>query len=439
MNQTENELLVSAIQDEFIAYVQAMNPKWVIPDFHKEICNAISQGLNCIISLPPDHAKSTIASVLFSTWYWGKNPDKKIILAVGSPKLVSVFAIQIRRILESELYKEVFQLRLRHDSDGTTIKHSIQGGSLMIVTKGQGISGLRADLVLFDDIISSAQEAMSQVNRDSAWRFITQDLFTRCTPNAQKIGIGTRWHDDDVLSRLESNSEFKYFKNIRYKAIENGKALWPERHDIPDLNSIRNLIGTRMFEALYQQNPVPQEGGLFKRKWWQFYEELPITTRIIQSWDCAQKVGITNDYSVCTTWGETNSGYYLIDLWRQKVEAPQLEQSAISLFSKHRPNVVIIEDKSSGSSLIQTLRQKTRIPVIAYDPKSRDKEVRASAATPMVEAGKIYLPQNANFTEDFILELERFPQAEHDDLVDSFSQFVEFIRTPQRQLRAAWI
>jgi predicted phage terminase large subunit-like protein len=436
----DEELLTQAIREELTAYIQAMNPSWDIPEFHKDICYHLTSRENCIISLPPDHAKSTIATILFATWYWGNNPDKKIIIALGSPKLVSTFAIQIRRQIETPLFQQTFTLRIRPDSDGTTIKHSDQGGSLIIVSKGQGISGLRADLIIFDDIIASATEAMSQKNRDSAWRFITQDLFTRATPNAQKIGIGTRWHDDDVLSRLESNIEFKDYRNIKYKAIsDDNKALWPERHNLESLTSIKNLIGSQMFEALFQQNPVPIEGSLFKRKWWQFYEEAPNFTRIIQSWDCAQKVGITNDFTVCTTWGESSNGYYLLDVWRQKVEAPQLEQAAQTMFNKFRPMAVIIEDKSSGSSLIQSLRQKTRIPVIPYDPKQKDKQVRSSAATPLVESGKIYLPLNAPFVEDFIIELERFPFDKHDDQVDSFSQFVEFIRTPSRQLRAAWI
>jgi len=437
---TENEFLRELIRDEFVGFVQAINPKWKIPSFHEDMFDALTSKKNCTISLPPDHSKSTIASVLFPTWYWGKNPSHKIIIAVGSPKLVSVLSIAIRQILEHPIYRDVFKLELRTDSDSVSMKHNTQGGSLTVVSKGAGIAGLRADLIIFDDIVSSAEEAMSQNNRDSAWRFITQDLFTRATPGARKIGIGTRWHQDDVICRLERNHEFKDFINIKFKAInDKGEALWPERHDIKDLTSTRNIIGSSAFEALYQQNPIVQEGGLFKRKWWQFYQELPHTLRIIQSWDCAQKVGITNDFTVCTTWAETRTGYYLMDVWRQKVEAPQLEAAAQSLYNKFNPSTVIIEDKSSGSSLIQSLRQKTRMPIIAYDPKSRDKEVRASAATPMVEAGKVFLPLNASFTEDFMTELERFPLTDHDDQVDSFSQFIDYVRVPQRQLRAAWV
>lgn len=440
MTMKENDLLIACIKDEFAAFTQAMNPKWIIPSFHFDIFAALTSNKNCTISLPPDHSKSTIASVLYPAYYWGLNPEKKIIIAVGAPKLVSVISIQLRQIFEHPIFKAVFNLRLRTDSDSTTMKHSLQGGSLTVISKGQGISGLRADLIIFDDLFASAAEAMSQTNRDSTWRFLTQDLFTRATPNARKIGIGTRWHDDDVLFRLEKNPEFKDFTNVKFKAInDKGEALWPERHNLEDLKSIKNIIGSQAFEALYQQNPIPQEGGLFKRKWWQFYQELPHITRFIQSWDCAQKVGITNDYSVCSTWAEGRNGYYLVDLWRQKVEAPQLEAASIALFNKYNPAAVVIEDKSSGSSLIQTLRQKTRIPVIAYDPKARDKEVRASAATPLVESGKIFLPLNASFTEDFITEMERFPLTEHDDQVDSFSQFAEFIRSPARQLRAAWV
>lgn len=436
----EEELLKQVIKEEFLAFVQATHPDWNIPEFHKKICAVLQSKQNCVISLPPDHAKSTIASVLFTTWFWGNNPDKKIILAVGAPRLVSTFAIEIRRTMEMPIYRETFSIELRHDSDAVSRANSIQGGSLNIISKGAGIAGLRADLIIFDDITASAAEAKSQNNRDYSWDFITRDLFTRATPGAQKIGIGTRWHEDDVLCRLEKNKEFKDFKNIKYPAINSeNKALWPERHDLNDLLSTKEIIGSQAFEALYQQNPLPSEGGLFKRQWWKFYRELPIPERIIQSWDCAQKVGITNDFSVCSTWAVTKQGYYLIDLWRQRVEAPQLEQAAISLHSKYNPHVVLIEDKSSGSSLIQSLKQKTRMPIIPYDPKQKDKQVRASAATPIVEAGKIYLPESAPFVEDFIQECERFPNTQHDDQVDSFTQMIEFFRTPTRNLRATWI
>jgi predicted phage terminase large subunit-like protein len=137
---------------------------------------------------------------------------------------------------------------------------------------------------------------------------------------------------------------------------------------------------------------------------------------------------LTNDYSVCATWAETENGYYLLDLWRNKVEMPELERAIVQQYNRYQPNAVVIEDKSSGIGVIQTLRQKTRLPIIAYDPKMRDKESRAASATPTVEAGNCYLPENAPWVEEFISEHERFPNSEHDDMCDTSSMMVEYMK-----------
>lgn len=149
--------------------------------------------------------------------------------------------------------------------------------------------------------------------------------------------------------------------------------------------------------------------------------------RIIQSWDTAQKDKIgRNDPTVCTTWGISPVHFYLLDVYVKHMEYPDLLQAAKDQAGKWLPSGVLIEDKSSGTSLIQDLRRSTRLPVIAIDPKGRDKIDRAEAVTGLFESGRVLLPESAPWVADYVSELTLFPVGANDDRVDSTSQFLEY-------------
>jgi len=207
------------------------------------------------------------------------------------------------------------------------------------------------------------------------------------------------------------------------------KALWPERYPIDVLQNIRSTIGGRAFESLYQGNPTIAEGNIIKREWWKYYTERPNFSRIIHSWDTAFKAKTENDYSVCTVWGETKSGYYLLDVWRQRVEYPELKRAAIALHGRDKANAVLVEDKASGQSLIQELIRDTILPVLPIKVDS-DKISRVNAVSPLIEAGKVLLPEYAPWLHDYIEELSSFPTGEHDDQVDSTTQFLSWATLP---------
>jgi len=204
-------------------------------------------------------------------------------------------------------------------------------------------------------------------------------------------------------------------------------ALWPERYPLEVLENIRSSIGSRAFESLYQGNPTVAEGQIIKREWWRYFREPPQFARIIHSWDTAFKDKTQNDYSVCTVWGETQNGYYLLDVWRAKVEFPELKRVAMALDARDKPSAVLVEDKASGQSLIQELQRDTKIPVIPFKVDS-DKVARVYAITPLIEAGRVFLPENAPWLFDYIEELSAFPNATHDDQVDSTTQVLSFMR-----------
>jgi len=192
-------------------------------------------------------------------------------------------------------------------------------------------------------------------------------------------------------------------------------------------------MGAYNFAGQYQQDPAPPEGGLVRREWFPQYPAEGIKFDIkIQSWDIALKTGQLNDWSVCTTWGRTaDDRYFLIDVYRAKLEFPALVGQVEAQYRKHRPHNILVEDAASGTSLIQSLQRGTSMPIKAITPKA-DKVTRLNILTGLIESGQVILPPDAPWLDDFLLEITRFPNGKHDDQVDSFTQGLEYLRSAIR-------
>jgi predicted phage terminase large subunit-like protein len=208
-----------------------------------------------------------------------------------------------------------------------------------------------------------------------------------------------------------------------------GEALHPERDLLKTYQQIREIIGEYNFQSQYQQNPTAREGGLIKRAWLKYYVQLPKDIfYIFQSWDTANKIGETNSYSVCTTWGLCDQNFYLIDVHRERLTYPQLKRKAGELFRQYQPSKVLIEDKASGISLIQELKEEGIYCVEAYKPApGSDKFSRMGVQSIKFERGRVYLPTEAPWLDDYIREITGFPGSKHDDQVDSTSQALEVL------------
>ena len=165
--------------------------------------------------------------------------------------------------------------------------------------------------------------------------------YTRLMPGGAIIIIQTRWHENDLAGWLLRDHASENWDVLRLPAIaeqdegfrKEGEALWPEKFPLPELERIRTAMGGRAWASLYQQRPAAAEGAIFKRDWWQFFSPpLPVKfDQIVQSWDTAFKIGTENDFSVSTTWGVASDGYYLLHLWRRRVEFPELKRVLASL------------------------------------------------------------------------------------------------------------
>ena len=308
------------------------------------------------------------------------------------------------------------------------------GGGLRAVGVGSGVTGRGADLIIVDDPVKSREEANSQAYRDRVFDWWTDDLYTRLEPDAAIVLILTRWHMDDLAGRVLASEDAPNWTVVSLPAFaeandplgrSEGEALCPERFDEEAVAKIKAVQGSS-FEALYQQRPSALEGAIFKREWWRYYREAPKFNRIVQSWDTAFKIGHDNDYSACTTWGEADAGWYLIDRWKRRVEFPALKAMAATLGEQFKPSVVLVEDKASGQSLIQELKRDTRLPILAIKVDS-DKVSRAYAVTPSIATGRVFLPESAPWLVDYVDCMANFPNAAYDDDVDSTTQALNYM------------
>ena len=191
----------------------------------------------------------------------------------------------------------------------------------------------------------------------------------------------------------------------------------------------KKVNGSYFFSAQYQQEPTPPGGGMIKWDWFRFYEEVPAmepNDRIIQSWDTASKAEELHDYSVCTTWLEQGNNYYLVDVFRERLEYPDLKRCVVDEARRHDADVVLIEDKSSGTHLIQALEGEGSLKPIPIMPEG-DKVTRMAAQSAKIEAGYVSLPERASWLQDFQTEIQQFPHGRHDDQVDSVSHFLGWV------------
>lgn len=399
-----------------------------------------------IIQAPPRSGKSELFSRRFPAWAFGQNPNLQIIAASYSTDLASRMNRDVQRIIDSEEYQGVFpETTLNGKNIATVSGQSLRNSEIFEIVGhagayrsagvGAGITGMGADIGIIDDPVKDAKEANSQTIRDAVWDWYTTTFYTRLSPKSGILLGMTRWHEDDLAGRLlrEMGNDGDQWRIVSFPAIaeedeeyrNEGEALHPERYDLERLTKIKKAVGSQAWNALYQQRPSSKGGDIIKGAWFKRYSVLPRMKRIIITADTAQKTKQHNDYSVLFVAGVGHDGgVYVLDLIRGKWEAPELEQKVSDVWNKYRSmpvHKVYIEDKSSGTSLIQNIQRKQRIPIEGVQVDT-DKYTRVLGVQGYIESGYIYLPNDAEWIEDFIKECEAFTATDshkHDDQVDA--------------------
>lgn len=405
---------------------------------HELICNAlervvIGRSKRLIINIPPRAGKTELAVINFIAWCMGNFPDSEFIHASYSKRLATTNTWTARSIMTHEKYAEIFSAPdFYHDSNAKDEFRTSQGGIVYATgaegtITGYGAGKMRDDFggaIIIDDP-HKAGEANSDTMRKNVIDWFSTTMESRKnSPDTPIILIMQRLHENDLAGFLLGGGNGEDWDHLNIPAITNdGDSFWPEQFPLKDLRRLEATNAYR-FAGQFMQRPSPIGGGILKDEWWQFHEVTPrITHRVIYV-DTAQKTKEQNDYSVFQCWGMGRDGrIYLLDMIRGKWEAPELLTMATSFWNKHKSTKdhgtlrqMKIEDKSSGTGLIQQL-QRGNIPINAI-PRSIDKVSRAMDVAPQIQAGNVSLPKDAPFTLDILTEASGFPNATHDDCLD---------------------
>jgi len=397
-----------------------------------------------IIEAPPQHGKSD-AVTDFISWVAGRHPELKTIYASFSERLGVRANLRLQRLYTKKVYQDIFPETKINSKNVVTgvnflrnreiLEYVKKGGYFRNTTVQGSITGESLDLGVIDDPLKGREAANSETTRNKTWEWFTDDFFTRFSEDAGFLMILTRWHVDDPAARLVKKS--KKVKVLKYKAIaevdeehrKQGEALIPEHKSIEFLQERRSLMGAN-FDALYQQEPVVAGGNLFKLAWFRWWTVLPKMRYKFITADTAQKTKEQNDFSVIQCWGVSmDNDIYLLDMKRGKWEAPDLRKEAKLFYKKHDNKIngalrkMYIEDKSSGSSLIQDFK-KDKMKIGAVQ-RSVDKVSRANDTAPQIEAGRVYLNEDIKDISELTSEATAFPNAKHDDTLDPMMDAIE--------------
>jgi len=452
------------LQQDFMSFIERvfyeLNPqtKFLMNGYLQVIASKLANCLNgktkrLIINVPPRHLKSICASVAFPAFLLGHKPSAGIVCVSYSQPLADKMARDCRNIMNADFYKAVFPgTRLSSEKQSTEEFVTTQKGYRLSTSIEGTLTGRGGDFVIIDDPLKP-DEALSEVRRVKVIEWYGGTLMSRLdNPNDSCIIIVMqRLHENDLVGHVleqegwevvsfpviaEQDEEYVVdtsFGPYRYLRSAGG-ILHPERISQKTLEEIRHTRGSYHFASQYQQNPVPKDGNMVRTAWFKIVPpgEMPASfERTVQSWDTANKIGQLNDYSVCTTWGIKNKHYYLINVFRRKLEFPDLKRAIKEQQALYGADVVLIEDKASGTSLIQDLIADGMSCIHRYEPPQCEKGMRFYTHTATIEAGFVHLPAEAAWCEDYVRELTSFPGGKHDDQVDSTSQFLDWIKKPQ--------
>lgn len=396
-----------------------------------------------IVEMPPRSSKSTHVSRLFPSWWLGRHPEDGVIVASYGQELATEHGRAVRDLLGHPRYP--FPVRLRSDVKSASRWQTDAQGGLIAAGVGTGLTGFGGVLNVLDDPIKGREEAESELVRDHTWSWY-QDVFsTRWMRDGVVVVMGTRWHEDDPIGRILATAGAEDWTRLcipYYAEAEDalgrreGEAL-DVFGNVPSVE--KGEISAYGFSALYQQRPTPSGGGVFKAEWMQrrycvcgrgCAPTLPQDRsrwRTIQTVDLGGKQGVGHDPSAIATWASDAISLYVLDYWSSQAEYADIKPKFAAKFYEQRARMLYIEDATWAQPLISDLRRETGVLVSAVEPEG-SKWVRADAAAPVFESGRVVLPCQAPWLDSWMHEHLAFPNALHDEAVDTTSMAVKELR-----------
>ncbi|MBM0207635.1 phage terminase large subunit [Micromonospora sp. STR1s_5] len=406
---------------------------------HELECLERGETDTLLVFMPPGSAKSTYVNFAFPAWFMARHPNLNVLTASHSSELAERWGRKTRNIIAAK--SDHLGITLSEDSTAAYRWSTMAGGEYYAVGVGVGIAGFRADLGIIDDPFGSREDAESRRIRDSRWAWYVDDFSSRLKPGAKRVIMHTRWHDDDLAGRImtQLNELGRPYRVLCLPAQAGtddplgrypGEFLWddPKGYDYGAfLRARKEESDPRSWASLYQQNPVPDEGGYFQRDWLVPVHALPPRDemRIFGASDYAV-TSEGGDYTVHVVVGIDPHGHmYLLDLWRDQTDAAEWIEAFCDLVLKWQPMGWAEETGQIKSAIgpFQRRRMMERNAYVAREqfPTRGDKAVRAQSIRARMSLTGLRIPSVAHWRADLEAELLRFPAGEHDDQVDALS------------------
>ncbi len=442
-----------------------------------DIERGISRKL--IVSMPPRHGKTELASVYLPLWLLRRDHRCKIGIISHSPNLAATWGRRVRRMVER--YGPKLGLSIAPDAGAVSEWETPEGGGVMSRSIGQALAGVGFNVLIVDDPVRDFAAAHSEPTRQAVWDWWTANAVTRLEPPSLVVVIATRWHEDDLIGRLlsdEHEGDPSEWDQIILPALADHD---PEKGETDPLGrepgepllsplvaaeedtakgrklalerfaELRRNVGSYAWSALFMQRPAPAAGAIFNAGWWRFWNTNPAAAtddgriahlnpdalrsgRVITSWDATFKDTKASDYVVGQRWARLRANRYLLGQKRDRMSFTKtvaamkafLTEGVGSEFAHEH----LVEDKANGPAILDVLKDEIS-GLKPINPRG-SKEARARAVTPEIESGNVYLPDPTmpgyEWVNGLIAEARSFPTGEHDDQVDAMTQALDGLR-----------
>ncbi|WP_052321207.1 phage terminase large subunit [Pseudomonas fluorescens] len=436
-----------------LAFILRFNDKYEAGWVHKDLCDklewfsaavAAKQSPRLMVFMPPRHGKSEIGSRSFPAWHLGNYPDHEIIGCSYGQDLANGFSRKVRDVVKDTSYTAVFpDCAVNKDSQSVEQWLTTAGGGYSAAGVGGPITGKGAHVLTIDDPIKNRTDAESATNREAIWDWYTSTAYTRLAPGGGVLVILTRWHDDDLAGRLlkkQAEGEGDEWVVVEYPAQaisdelfrKKDDPLHAERYDNDALERIKRAVGPRDWQALYQQNPTPDDGDYFEKTMFQWYgpQDIPAYSELnfYTAWDFAIGQKEQNDFSVGITVGvDKNDNTYVVDIQRGHWGTMELVDKVLEVYKTWRPSITGLErghiEMTLRPFLDARIREErlTSFYIEELNPGKRDKVARARSIQGRMQQGLVFFRKNCNATAALVAEMMRFPNGLHDDGVDAMS------------------
>lgn len=466
---TDQGAVVQFFRDNLLGYCASQFAEFKPGEHHKLIASKLEQveagklKRLCVL-MAPRHGKSKLGTELYPSWFLGRDPKRRVLSLSYGQDLADVFGRSVRNYMRSPTYAALFpNCQLASDSSSTRRFNTTAGGSYASIGVGGPTTGRGADLLIMDDLIKDREQADSTTYRGNLIDWYKSVARTRLQPGGAIVLIQTKWGTNDFVSWLLSETSHENWEVISLPALalsndplnrKPGEALWPASYPLEALSQIRETLGSRDWQALYQQCPLADSDVIIRQEWLRFYSESPfsrslaatmlgapdVELEIIASWDLSFGGKGAGSSFVCgQVWlrNPQTEFCYLIHQYREQAGFVETLDAIAEINDRFKPTTTLIENKASGPGAIDTLRE--RIPNLRAIEVSASKSDRVYKIVSMFERGEVWLPDVKSYpwVKPLLTEIESFPMANTDDCVDALSQALGYFQ--QRYQSNRWL